>query len=81
MRSIAILRRPISWISLLFAMIFFGLIAALALGIAQTATQFERSRDCHGAFSNGFSSGFDVYRCEMTIKHRGTGFKLTIPLS
>lgn len=46
-----------------------------------TATQlFDATKECRGAFSSGFSAGFDVYRCRLTIKAVGTDLKFSIPL-
>jgi hypothetical protein len=78
--AIAISVRRIDLRSLLFAMIGFGLISSFALAIVVTANQFERSRDCRGAFSKGFSSGFDTYRCDLTIKHMEIGLEISIPI-
>jgi hypothetical protein len=53
-----------------------GIVLALAL----TAIQLDVSRACRGAFSRGFSSGFDVYRCELVVRKIGTNTQFRIPL-
>jgi hypothetical protein len=57
-----------------------GVLAALVFAFVGDAQLFDASRDCRGAFSSGFSSGFDVHRCKLTVKAVGSDFKLTIPL-
>jgi hypothetical protein len=65
--------------SLLRAMILFGIIFAFEAGILTTVNRFQTHRNCTGAFSTGFSSGFDRYRCELTIRYVGTPLEITIP--
>jgi hypothetical protein len=57
-----------------------GLLAALAFALAADAHLFEASKECRGGFSSGFSSGFDVHRCKLTIKAVGADLKLSVPL-
>jgi len=57
-----------------------GLLPALALALALAAQLFDASRECRGAFSSAFSAGFDVHRCNLTIKAVGTDFKFSVPL-
>ena len=58
-----------------------AVVVALVAGIAATTLQFHIERDCKGgAFSSGFSSGFDTRRCGITVEHIPTGSKITIPL-
>jgi hypothetical protein len=56
-------------------------IVALVAAIAASTLQLHIDRDCKGgAFSGGFSSGFDTRRCGITVEHIPTGSKITIPL-
>jgi hypothetical protein len=58
-----------------------ALIAALVGAVAATTIQIHINRDCKGgAFSSGFSSGFDIRRCGVTFEHIPTRTKITIPL-
>jgi hypothetical protein len=57
-----------------------GLVCAFALALALTAIQLDVSRDCRGGFSRGFSSGFDIYRCELLVRKIGTNAQFRIPL-
>jgi hypothetical protein len=58
-----------------------ALIVALVAAIAATTLQFRINRDCKsGAFSSGFSGGFDTRRCGIAVEHVPTGSKITIPL-
>jgi hypothetical protein len=76
-RSAAILR-PSDWLrrlvcaGLLFAIVVAGMVAMLH--------SFEASKECRGAFSNGFSNGFDRYRCELKLRIIENGPQLTIVL-
>jgi hypothetical protein len=56
-----------------------GLVCAFVLALALTAIQLDVSRDCRGGFSRGFSSGFDVRRCELVIQKIGTNPQFRIP--
>ena len=61
------LPRPADWLSrrvragLPFAIIIAGVLAVVH--------NFETSRECRGAFSGGFSNGFDHYRCVLKNQH------------
>jgi hypothetical protein len=60
-------------VGLLLAIVVAGVIAALET--------FKISRDCGGAFSRGFSAGFDRDHCELvfrTIKG-GSQIKVRLP--
>jgi hypothetical protein len=56
------------------------LIPALVFAVSSTATQFESSKKCQGAFSRAFNDGFDRYRCDLAIRHVGARFEIVIPL-
>ena len=47
-------------VGLLLAIVVAGVIAALET--------FKISRECGGAFSQGFSAGFDRYHCQLVIR-------------
>jgi hypothetical protein len=56
--------------------------AALAFAFYSDVRQFEASKECRGgAFSSGFSRGFDVRRCDLVVKRFGvdTGFHIPLP--
>lgn len=53
-----------------------ALIIASVLAVWGTTIQ----RECSGAFSLSFSTGFDRYRCKLKISHVATNMKVTIPL-
>jgi hypothetical protein len=57
-----------------------GLIPAIVFALSSTATQFDASRECRGAFSRAFSNGFDRYHCAVVVQHIPTEFKIQIPL-
>ena len=38
------------------------------------------SRECGGAFSPGFSAGFDRYHCEIVIRTVKDGHQIKLPL-
>jgi hypothetical protein len=42
--------------------------AIIAAGVVAVLHTFETSRDCQGAFSRGFSSGFDRYHCDLHVR-------------
>jgi hypothetical protein len=49
-----------------------GVMAALVLVLYVALAQFSASRECRGgAFSSGFSRGFDVRRCDLVLKRFG----------
>jgi hypothetical protein len=56
-----------------------GLLAALAFALAASAQLFDISRECRGDFSSAFSSGFDLHRCELTVKAVGSDLRFSIP--
>jgi len=57
-----------------------GLLCAFALALALTAVQLDISRDCLGGFSNGFSNGSDVVRCELVVRKIGSNAQYRVPL-
>jgi hypothetical protein len=66
--STALAIRP-SAAGLFRLMIFFGFLPALAIAAVVAAIEtFEASRNCRGAFSSGFSAGFDKHRCELVVR-------------
>jgi hypothetical protein len=79
MRSVA-LPRPRVPITVVWWLIRLGVLAALVFALAGDAQLFDASRECRGAFSSAFSSGFDVHRCKLTVKAVGSDFKFAIPL-
>ena len=76
-RSSAILR-PTDWLrrlvraGLLFAIVVAGVVAMLH--------SFEASKECRGAFSGGFSNGYDRYRCGLKLRIIEDGPELTLTL-
>ena len=71
---------PVSPAAGLRALMRKGLLPALAFSLAADTQLFDASRECRGAFSSAFSSGFDVHRCNLTIEAVGTDFKFRVPL-
>ena len=68
--------RPADWITrLVRAGVFFALVIAGA-GVLHS---FEASQECQGAFSRGFSNGFDRFGCDLSI-HIVNGPELKLPL-
>ena len=58
-----------------------GLMSGLAITVYLVLVQFEASKECHGgAFSAGFSRGFDVRRCSVVIGNVVSDLKVRIPL-
>jgi hypothetical protein len=57
-----------------------GLVATLAVAVVGSARLFDVSRECRGAFTSGFSTGFDIHRCKLTVKAVGTDLSVAIPL-
>jgi hypothetical protein len=47
------------------------LLPALVLALIVALWQFDASKECRGAFSTGFSSGFDRHRCDLIIRSKG----------
>ncbi len=72
------LPRPVDLIRpLVCAGLMGGLVLALSVGLPQ----FEVSKECRGgAFSAGFSRGFDVRRCDLVIRRFGRDIGLRVPL-
>ena len=69
-------KQPIGPWTVVSRLIRLGLLSALVFALSAV----EASRDCHGgAFSAGFSSGFDTHRCNLVVKI-GTDFKFSVPL-
>jgi hypothetical protein len=48
-----------------------GLMVALVYAVSGDVAQFGASKECGGAFSSAFSSGFDVRHCDLVIKRFG----------
>jgi hypothetical protein len=71
--------RPISP-ALLRRLFFLASGIAFAAVLIATASQFELRRECKGAFSRGFSAGFDRHRCSLNIGHLPTRAELKILL-
>jgi hypothetical protein len=61
-------------------MIVFGSLPALVFTIVRTAQPFEIKKECKGAFNSAFSSGFDIRRCDLVIRHVPTGREMRFPL-
>ena len=58
-----------------------GILAALIVAaIAATLETTTISRECGGAFSREFDSGFDRYRCDLVIRFIRNGYRLELPL-
>ena len=73
-----ILWPPIAWLRWA---VWSALLLTLVGAVAATSIQVHINRDCKGgAFSNGFSSGFNVRRCGISIEHVPTRAKITVPL-
>jgi hypothetical protein len=70
--------RPADWITrLVRAGVFFALVIAGVWALHS----FEASQECQGAFSRGFSNGFDLYRCDLKIRiENGPGLTLPLPI-
>jgi hypothetical protein len=69
---------PIAWLRW---GVWSALMLALVGAVAATSIQVHINRDCKGgAFNGGFSSGFDIRRCGISVEHIPTGAKITIPL-
>ena len=64
--------RRLVLVGLLLAIVVAGVIAALET--------FKISRECGGAFSQGFSAGFDRYRCQLVIRTTKGRYQIKIPL-
>jgi hypothetical protein len=79
MNAIA-LRGSIVPLTVVRRLVILGLLAALVFDLSADVQQFDTSRDCRGAFSAGFSGGFDRYRCDLVIRKIGADVKIRIPL-
>jgi hypothetical protein len=79
MRSIA-LPRSLVPLTVAWWLVRLGVLAALVFALVGDAQLFDASRDCRGAFSSGFSNGFDVHRCKLTVKAVGSDFRFSVPL-
>jgi hypothetical protein len=57
--------------------------SALAVALYLVLAQFDASKECRGgAFSAGFSGGFDVRRCDLVLKRFGGGLvRIRLPQS
>jgi hypothetical protein len=80
---IEVFRRRESPIALVRRLVAAGLMVALVVAISADVMQFEASRECRGgAFSSGFSGGFDVRRCDVVVRRFGDDlFKIPLPAS
>ena len=56
--------RPVAFRRLLLA----GLIAAFTVALAVAASPVVAKKDCNGAFSRAFDTGFDVYHCDAVLR-------------
>lgn len=71
---------PLSPVLALRRVVLLALVPALVFSLSCTATQFEISRKCQGAFNRAFSNGFDTYHCELVIHQIGTDFQIRFRL-
>jgi hypothetical protein len=65
--------RRLVLVGLLLAIVVAGVIAALET--------FKISRECGGAFSQGFSAGFDRSHCQLVMRASRGSHQIKIPLS
>ena len=56
------------------------LVAIVVAGVIAALDTLRISRECGGAFSRGFSAGFDRYHCELVIRATKGGYQIKIPL-
>jgi hypothetical protein len=56
-----------------------GVLPAIVVALVVATQLFDVKRECRGAFSLGFGPGFDVYRCNLTIKAVGTDLSIPLP--
>jgi hypothetical protein len=56
-----------------------GLISAFVVALASDVQQIEGSKECRGAFSTGFSNGFDLLRCDLVLRKTGNEL-IRVPL-
>jgi len=53
-------------------LVFLGLIPALAAAALVALWPYEAKKECRaGAFSSGFSNGFDVRHCDLVVRRVG----------
>lgn len=64
-------------------MVLVGLLSALAVDVCLVLAQYDVAWECRGgAFSSGFSHGFDVRRCDVVIRRFGRKFgRVQLPQS
>lgn len=72
------LLRPVD---LIFRLVRLGILAALVVAaIVALMETMTASRECGGAFSRAFSSGFDRYHCDLVIRSPKNGHQIKIPI-
>jgi hypothetical protein len=72
------LKRPVDLVRWLVSA---GLLTGLVLAVYLVLVQFEAKRECRGgAFSAGFSRGFDVRRCDLVVRRFGRDIGVRVPL-
>jgi hypothetical protein len=50
-----------------------GVMSAVALTLYVVLAQFSGAKECRGgAFSTGFSAGFDIRRCDFVVRRFGS---------
>jgi hypothetical protein len=59
-------------------LILLCLLPALVLALVVALWQFDASKKCRGAFSTGFSSGFDRHQCDLIIRSKGEEVRLPL---
>ena len=71
--------RPADWLTrLVRAGMFFAVIVA---GVVAMLYSVEASKECQGAFSRGFSNGFDRYHCDLKFRiENGPVLRLKLPI-
>jgi hypothetical protein len=57
-----------------------GLIPALVVAVSGDVAQLERSKECRGDFSYGFSRDFDVRHCDLVVRRVGGDLELRLSL-
>jgi hypothetical protein len=69
--------RPADWLR---RSVRAGLLAAIIVaGVAASVDTFQVSRECGGAFSQGFSASFDRYHCDLVIRSLKTDYQIKVP--
>jgi hypothetical protein len=62
-------------------LVLLGLLLGIVVaGVIAALETFEISRECGGAFSQGFSAGFDRYHCQLVIGTTKGRYQIKIPL-